>query len=281
VCAASSIGRVGIFHLIRAANGLEVFRTFVDSIRAAPPTCAWTLELILKGFPNTDATGPYLALAKGLPVHTCSIDDSGFDISSYFTAVRRTAHDTAMFFNSFCELVEPRWFEIFATAFAPTTVGLVGATGSLESVVRNHLIYGGTSRSLALRAKNYALSAGLAVVFPPFPNAHVRTNAFMIKRDAFLSTHAPGIKTRFGALVYESGWTSLTRQIRARGLATLIVDRQGRSFEPDQWGASRTFRSGHQENVVVRDNRITEYETATAERQELLRWLAFGDQSLS
>jgi hypothetical protein len=212
-------------------------------------------------------------------VHSIAIDDSGFDISAYFAAAEATTHDTLVFFNSFCELVEPRWFEIFTDAYARPGVGLVGATGSLESVVRNHLIYARQARSLAGKAKTYAFAAGLLALFPPFPNAHVRTNAFMIGRADFLATKRFPMKRRLASLVYESGWLSLTRQIQARGLAAVVVDRQGRAYPPDAWGDARTFRSGDQENVLVRDNRIAEYENASAERRKMLRRLAFGDQA--
>ena len=270
VCAASAIGRVGIFHLVRAANDPSVFRSFAASLLAAPPSSEWTLELIFKGFPSEAATAPFRAQVTAVPTHCCFIDDSGYDISSYLAAARRTSHDTAVFFNSFSEIIEPRWFEILRDAFIRPGVGVVGATGSLESVVRNHRIYGG--------AKNLALAAGLLALFPPFPNPHIRTNAFMIARESFLALRAPAIKTRLGALVYESGWTSMTRQLQACGLAPMIVDRAGRAFSSEAWADARTFRSGSQENVIVRDNRIKEYEVASLERRALLRRLAFGDQ---
>lgn len=271
--------RVGIYHLVRKVNGLEPYRAFLRSLRQAPPPPGtdWRLVLIFKGFDGTGDTRAYLDEAHGLPVQPLCISDAGVDISSYFHAAAVTDFDVLVFFNSFSEIVEPRWFELMAQALAPD-VGLVGATGSLESVVRNHVLYGQRADTVPRKAGKYALAAGLLALFPPFPNPHVRTNAFMIRRAHFLASRTFPVQRRLAALVYESGWLSLTRRIQRMGLRVLVVTRDGAALPPEAWADARGFRSGAQDNVIVTDNRIREYAEATPERQDVLRELAFGDQ---
>jgi hypothetical protein len=271
------IGSVGVFHLVRKANGIEPFQVFVRSLRRGLPTGDWKLVLIFKGFDGADDTRAYLDEATGLPIETLAIPDAGFDISSYFKAAQATTFDTAVFFNSFSEILEPRWFEMFCEHFKRPDVGLVGATGSLESVVRNHVVYGAAEHGLVNKSVKYAIAAGLLALFPPFPNPHIRTNAFMIRRDHFLATKKFPIERRLASLFYESGWLSLTRQIQARGLEVLVVNRDGAGLEPDAWATAKAFRSGAQDKLLVEDNRVREYADATADRQRLLRKLAFGD----
>lgn len=259
---------------MRAANGIEPFARFIETFRAALPTGNdWRLVLIFKGF--TGAT--YLDQVRDLPVESIEISDKGFDISAYFKAAERATHDELIFFNSFAQIVEPRWYEHFTTHFRKPGVGLVGATGSWESVTRNHVIYSREAPSLPQVATKLALAVGLAPLFPPFPNPHVRTNGFMIRRDHFLATKKFPVTSRLGALFYESGWLSLTRQIRARGLQTLLIDRHGDAYTPDRWSEAHCFRSDRQEDVIVRDNRTLEFEDAAPARKQQLQRLTWGE----
>lgn len=267
---------LGVVHLVRKLYGLEPYRVFIESLRRAPPPGDWQLVLLLKGVAEGEG-GDYLAEAAGLPVLPIYMPDVGFDISAYFTAAERTDCDPLVFLNSFSKIVEPRWAELYLRALAVPDVGLVGATGSLESFVRNHIEYARAAHGAA-KAKLYAIATGLRVLFPPFPNAHVRTNAFMIRREHFLSMKRVRVERKLAAWMFENGWFSLTRQITARGLRAVIVDRDGAILEPAAWADARVFRSGDQAKVVVEDNRVREYADATAERKAMLRWLAFGQR---
>ncbi len=270
---------VGVYHLVRHANGIAPFLTFVRSLRAHLPTRPWTLVLIFKGFDTRAAAAPYLAEVADLAVETVFVSDDGTDIFAYFQAAEATAHPLVCFLNSFSVIVAPGWLERLLDQLERPGVGLVGVTGSLESVVRNHRVYARAAPSLARKARMYAISAGLGALFPPFPNPHVRTNGFALRREHFLATRKFPVRGRFAALVFESGWLSLTRQIQRRGLQVLIVDRDGRGLAPDRWATAGGFRSGEQDRLLVRDNRILEYERADAARKQQLRRLAFGDDA--
>jgi hypothetical protein len=115
--------------------------------------------------------------------------------------------------------------------------------------------------------------------FVPFPNPHVRTNAFMIERSLMLSLEWPAVRTKTSAWKLENGRPSVTRQVWARDLEALVVGRDGRAFQPPSWPESRTFRSGDQDNLLVADNRTREYAEAPPERRRWLAGLAWGEGS--
>jgi hypothetical protein len=89
---------------------------------------------------------------------------------------------------------------------------------------------------------------------PPYPNPHIRTNAFMIERETFLDTLPTSLATKKDSYLYESGPDSLTQQILRRGNKVVIVGRDGKCYDIDQWPKSGTFRLGDQYNLLVQDN---------------------------
>jgi hypothetical protein len=59
-----------------------------------------------------------------------------------------------------------------------------------------------------------------------------------------------------------------------------VVDRHGKLFTQEGWPASRTFRSGQQEGLLVADNRTDDFASGPPERREMLARLAFGDAAV-
>jgi len=114
------------------------------------------------------------------------------------------------------------------------------------------------------------------LLFPGFPAHHLRTNAFIAERATFTSLSTPRLTRKMDALVLESGRRSYTRQIHARGLRTLVVARDGRTFDHPQWPASRTFWQARQEGLLMADNRTAVYDSGGLERRTLLSARAWG-----
>ena len=106
--------------------------------------------------------------------------------------------------------------------------------------------------------------------FTPFPNYHIRTNAFLLARDVLLRVNVGKLDNKRDAEKFESGRKSLTRQIFAMNLRALVVGRDGRAYEEEDWYESRTFRSGEQQNLLVADNRTTHYMSLDAETRKSL-----------
>ena len=61
-------------------------------------------------------------------------DDAGFDIQAYSAALKETSCVYACFFNTFSEIQANQWLKKLYDGITKPGVGLVGATGSFESL---------------------------------------------------------------------------------------------------------------------------------------------------
>ena len=90
--------------------------------------------------------------------------------------------------------------------------------------------------------------------FPSFPNPHIRSNGFAIRRRRLLKLDLAVIRSKEDANLFESGRNGLTAQIRLAGLKALVVGRDGVGYEIPDWSRSGTFRLGDQSNLLIEDN---------------------------
>jgi hypothetical protein len=95
--------------------------------------------------------------------------------------------------------------------------------------------------------------------FPAFPNPHIRSSGFMVRRTRLLSFDSSQIKTKYDACAFESGLDSLTAQVRREGLAALVVTSDGQGYDVPDWWRSGTFRLGKEEGLILTDNRSGEF----------------------
>jgi hypothetical protein len=112
--------------------------------------------------------------------------------------------------------------------------------------------------------------------FPPFPNHHVRTNAFIVERDLLRRLRIRAARDKLDAWKFECGWVSLTRQIEGSGLRSIVVGRDGRTFTPEEWPQSHTLWQGQQENLLIADNQTDSYRNGDVELREVLSAFAWG-----
>ncbi len=298
-----------VVHLIRAANGIEPFASFLSSWRRCPPGAEFELVLAMKGFEGEEGSAPYLELARDLHPRVVMLPDEGLDLGSYFAVAAQLRRERYCFLNSFCELLAPDWLAKLEHALDEPGTGMVGATGSWASthswvtyVLRLPSPYRKLfpSRELARRAmleidleragvparsRGASLAAKLRllptipeqlVAFAPFPAYHLRTNAFMITHGTLARLRLHGIAQKMDAYVLESGRASITRQVQRLGLATLVVDRDGETFPHPRWDRSRTLWQGGQEGLLVADNQTRSYERGGDERRQMLSTFAWG-----
>jgi hypothetical protein len=255
-----------VVYLVWAPLGVEPFERFAASYRAHPPELEHRLVVVLKGFGRDSPVIRCRELADELGADRLELPASGLDLDAYAIVARRLEADALCFLNTGSQILADGWLGRLRSALAQPGVGLVGATGSYES---------------ALSAAPLPLRPLRRRRYPPFPNPHVRTNAFMLERDLMLALDWPRTGRKQRALALESGNASITRQVQALGLRAVVVGRGGRGYERPDWHASRTFRSGAQENLLIADNRTRQYaEASPARRAELARF-AWGDRALS
>ncbi len=299
-----------VVHLVRAANGPEPFRAFLQSWRRCPPGSEHELVLAMKGFDETDP-GPYLAESADLDPKVLMLADEGLDLGTYMRVAKLLQRDRYCFLNSYSELLADGWLAKLDRALGAHDVGIVGATGSWAStrswvsyVLGLPSSYGGLfpSRAIARQvfAEIQAERAGSAkptkraslesklrvlaevsqsVAFERFPAYHVRTNAFMIERATLSRLRLRMVRGKMDAYRLENGRESFTRQVQRLGMRALVVDRHGSVYEADQWARSRTLWQGDQEGLLVADNQTNSYARGDDQRRLVLSTFAWGRQA--
>jgi hypothetical protein len=253
-----------VVYLVWAPLGLEPLERFASSYRAHPAGLEHRLVLVLKGVGDGPVATRCATLAAELDAQRLELPALGLDLDTYFAAAQRLSARALCFLNSSSEILSSGWLLALHDALARPGVGLVGATASFES---------------ALSAAPRPLRPLLRRRYPPFPNPHVRTNAFMLQRELMLALDWPTAARKRRALELESGTRSVTRQVWAHGLEAVVAGRDG-SYPRERWRESRTFRSGSQENLLIADNRSRQYAEAPAGRRAQLERFAWGDAGL-
>lgn len=127
------------------------------------------------------------------------------DLDRYRRYALETPCDWLVFFNSYTVIMADNWLE---KLWEPVRAGsrLVGSTSSTQSFYSN--------RPRLWRR----------LFFPPAPNWHIRTNAFLIRRDLMLRIWPKWIGFKKRAYCFESGWRSMTRLAQEAGASPIALD---------------------------------------------------------
>jgi hypothetical protein len=299
----SAMRDVCVVHLVWVPLGLEPFREFLAAYRRYPGGMDHRLVLLFNGVRHESELQPYLALLRGIPHEVLRTPAPTQDLPAYHFAVQALDCDAVCFLNSYSRPLDADWLAKLHRHASRPGVGLVGATGSWASIHSGTLWrYGWPSpydglfdesmrrrfsrrewlyllRPLRWRLKApWVLRTSLSG-FPPFPAVHVRTNAFMFSRALGASLRWGTIRVKNDAYRLESGNDSLTRQVLARGLKTLLVGVDGEGYDVDAWPESEVFWQGRQRNLLVSDNQTADYESGDAIRRQHLSAFAWRERA--
>jgi hypothetical protein len=297
---------LGVVYLYRYCEGEAPVHLFLEGFRCFPAGAPHQLHVVLKGFPDRRSVDKARALFEGTSINSIEVDDLGYDIGSYLKAARQVSNRRLFFLNTFSVIQAANWLAHFSKALDQPRIGIVGATGSWQARPAGYEVqallilnrakriatglfgrgdtpdYGHPAprpitsiRQLARYACAPMTYLNALRTYTRFPNPHIRTNAFMIERDLFLSLKFPPLTTKEQAYQFESGRRSMTNQIISRGLRPVVVGRDGETFDVEEWPRSSTFWKNRQENLLVSDNRTRDYAEATVEFKTLLENLAW------
>jgi hypothetical protein len=249
---------IGLVHLVWAPLGLAPVREFLSSYRAHPPGIEHELTIVLNGAADAALTHEGLLAELADTEHRLLVlDRPVLDLAAYGLAAQTLSDRRLCFLNSYSVVLCDGWLGLLARAFEQPSVGLVGATASWESQaqwIRGKARYWLYQLARLPRARRE---------YPRFPNPHVRTTAFMIERELLLSMNLQDARDKHDTYLLESGHQSITRQVLARGRRVLVTGRDGNVYEPDDWPAAHTYRSGEQRNLLVADRRTRDWQHAS------------------
>lgn len=288
----AAAGKVCVVHLVRAANGTAPLRVFLDSYRRHPAGLDHELLLLCKGF-GARLPDEYEPLLAGVACTRRFIPDRGFDVDAYFRLAREHDAKAYCFLNSFSVILSDGWLEKLFRALIEQDAGMVGATGSWQSISSNYAE--ALSDAPSFRPGYPAWKRQLVTWFPflrtvppkvrllllrgtfdAFPNYHLRTNAFMLRRETAVAVQVPPMRRKFDTFKFESGSQGLTRQVLAMGRPVLVVGRDGKAYDMQDWHRSNTFWRRNQENLLVADNQTSSYERMNDEERAMYSAIAWG-----
>jgi hypothetical protein len=285
---------ISVIHLVRRQNGVEPLRAFMASYRSVEAGVKHELVLAMKGFQD-DRQRNKIRAHVDVPHRVIDVVDRGYDVGSYWGLAERLNSDFACFLNSFSVILRPGWLAYLSQALSQEGVGLAGATGSYQSFWPTTLSsYLRVSRMIRHRPRAKELLLALpfahhlnflrrklihAAQFRPFPNYHVRTTGFIIRRDLMARIATVSIQSKMDAYRFESGKFGLTAQLNEMGFAPRIVGANGDTYMQSEWHLSNTFWQSNQENLLVADKQTRLYEEGPDDLRQVLAYLAWGDRA--
>ncbi|HEY5344206.1 MAG TPA: hypothetical protein VIJ66_11195 [Solirubrobacteraceae bacterium] len=266
---------IGLAHLVWAPLGPEPLRDFLRSYHAHPAGAEHELAIVLNGVgPKGPADGSsreaLLAELEGTEHRLIELERPTLDLAAYGQAAHRLTHEKLCFLNSYSVVLVDGWLERLADALEHPDVGLVGASASWESQAE---WIRGRARHWPQQLARLPRARG---DYPRFPNPHIRTTAFMLNRLALVEMALEQAADKRATYLLESGRRSITRRIQEQGSRVAVVGRDGQAYDVEGWPASRTFRSGDQENLLVADNQTQDYQTASSRRRRRLARDSWG-----
>jgi hypothetical protein len=266
---AGSSERIGLVHLVWAPLGPKPLREFLSSYRVHPPGIEHELTIVLNG--ATPELDELLAELHGTQHRLIVLGRSVPDLAAYGLAAQELSHPRLCFLNSYSVILDDGWLAKLARALDEPNVGLAGATASWESQavwIRGKARYWPYQLARLRRARRD---------YPHFPNPHIRTTAFIVERDLVLTLKLEDARDKRSTYLLESGRHSITRQTLQRGLRAVVVGRDGRTYGIKNWAASRTYRSGGQDNLLVADRRTRDWQAASPRLRRRLSRDAWGE----
>jgi len=237
---------VCVIYVARNADGFDCYKRFMDSLEKQSPQ-SFGLFILYKGFPDVETVLDWHQSCNHPDTSSCMISDKGYDLTAYRIGAETVSAPVLVFFNTSSELMSS---DALVRLTKCVSIGdAVGAFGSWESFQKKwwHRLF-----------------------WPSFPNPHLRTNAFAIRRETFLRVWPKKFRTKIGCWLWESGCDGFTRKLKQAFVATRLED----NIPWPQWRRSG-FRhcNGF---LLAEDNQSRRYESATEETKQLLRKVTWG-----
>lgn len=210
-----------------AGYGLNVIKDFINSYKNHPAGIKHSLKFIAKNWTDINAAKEFLKLAKEVNAEVIELPDDGWDLGAYFRASETIKSDYLFFLGSSSKILADNWLLHFYNAFKnDKKVKIAGPMGSWEDPKKNF-----------------------------FPNFHIRTCSFMIDRKIFLEykkiTKFP--ETKIDTYQIEHGDNSLSQYILKKGFNAVVVDSDGKVFNPEEWPTSATYNTLSNEKLLISD----------------------------
>lgn len=273
--------------------GTKYLENFLNSYKKNKSGINHELIIVFNGFKFEEELNPFLELLKYSSIKLkIEKTNSKYDIDVYyFIANKYNDYSYFLFLNTYSIILAENWLFYYYKNIIIENVGCVSATGAWGDF--NHVIDYKKSLSEILKFK-IKLNILKKIIyfrynFYPSVGIHLRTNAFMINRNVFLTIQRPNVKPlllrflfrlnnkKIRSFCFEHGINNFSNQLLKRGYKIKLVNKFGLGIDIENWADSNIFWNGEQENLLIQDNQTSKYQNSCKEEQTKLKFAAWGE----
>ena len=244
------------------------------------------MYVIAKGWNDEREIGELKNLTTLNGARLIHVEDDGYDWGAYMRVTPSIESEWVCFLNTHSQPCAKGWLNklISVALNEGEEFGAAGATGSWESLAKFTLppaqskkyrnFFYGTIRFLV----NFPKFLFNIIHFPCFPNPHLRSNCFIVKKVLFLEfiSKQKIPRNKRDASILESGRKGFSRYLEKKGLKILVVNSKGEIFNKWDWRTAGTFRVPHQNGLLVSDNQTEMYDKSSHFFRQILEISAWG-----
>lgn len=268
-------------------------KNFFDSYKKYNAGYNHNLFIAAKSYENNPAAYDKLRdFAKENNAKIIDLPDDGMEFAAFYRSAKQCTSEYIFFITTNSYILKNDWLKFFVQAAAKNeNYKFIGAMGSWGNAFTN--IFKKILNKLIIRFSKHHVSQGSRSMPPfktkllmlkdtifnpmPFPNYHIRTNAFLIDKQLYIDyMDKQGFpKTRYDAYKIECGHNSLTNFIKSHGFDVGIVGADAKLYKMPEWDKSETFRNASLKNLIIGDLLTTNYlnsSTAAKIRLEKQTW---------
>ncbi len=282
---------ISLVYLSYTPFGTDYLKNFIESYKARLPGIEHELVILFNGETTEDKIQPFIKILGESGVsYKYLISPEKFDIVSYFYAARVLKTEYIAFVNTYSIVLHDNWLLYFYQNLIKKCVGVVGASGGWGDFGHNDEYQENIKSIFRFKINPTLIKKSVFFRFNFYPKVppHIRTNAFMIKRELFSSLKYPKVKpfilnifidfskSKLRSLCFEHGREGFTSQLIDKGMKAVLVDRYGKGFEMTKWPESKTFWLSEQEGLLVSDNQTRKYQEADWKTRKRLTYSAWG-----
>lgn len=233
------------------------------------PVYKYKIYIIFKGWDEKKNINPkYFFKNVKFEIKFFNFSDDGFDLGAYFKVIKYIDEDYVYFFNSTSRIVDNNFFDYsLKLILSEKKLGLLGFAGSF-----------GTPRP-SIKKIFFKLKANIyenfikkfmyffieIICFPyhlylfrnfhNFPNPHIRSHVFLIKKDLYkeFSKISKYPTKKIEVLELESGKNSITQFVKKKGYFVKLVNSKNEVYDVEECDKSQTWRTGSKQYVLAED----------------------------
>lgn len=231
--------------------GIEIVEDFLNSYKAHKAGIEHSLVIIAKNWTDKVLYEKLCRLAKENNAKIVDLPDDGWDFGAYFRASKILDSEYVLFTASSTKILADNWLFNFYNAFKnDDAVQLVGPMGSW----------------------------GYRLDVKEFPNPHIRTCTFMMKRDLFLeyASTQKFPQTKEDTHEMEHGETSITNFVLNKGYKAVVVNSDGEIFMPENYVYSKTYNTPSENKSFFSDMRSAIYYTDSEKDKRHMEMATWG-----